>query len=408
MASSTMKQKSSFYKDALPAKRSRKVGAAVLDYLLMLIVSVLFFLGANAVTEALPFMKEKEAEITGVQKEMSSLIEESKIGSLKDGSFESVETITKNYLYRLAHYSLIKGGEKEEDISPLIRAYPAITPTSDNCYYYYSSFKADHTSDYAKQENAIFGASDYITTLSKDLSFTFLYEEEGEYAYYPYLDSDTSLALQEYMNGNEKFEKGSRIYSVIHDRYRNLLENGVKEFQTDFKPYADLNSKNNEIKTSLYGVRILEFFFAYTCGSLIAYLLVPLLLKDGRTLSDKSLSLAYVKKSDGERPEFWRILVQFAFRYVGGIGTMAFLAFIAYGASSIDLIFHTFWGFLSLLGLLIFTCLYALTSFAVTFFDKEKKYTLSEFFSGIVLKDGKEFLAKKQKEETESNGELHR
>lgn len=402
------KQKSSFYKDAVVAKRTRKVGAAILDYLLMLITSVLFFLGANAITEALPFMKEKEQEIAGVQNEMSALIKESKIGSLKDGSLESVETITKNYMYRLAHYSLIKDGVKEEDISPLIRAYEAVTPDNDNCFYYYVTFKENHSSDFIAKDDSIVGAKEYIAALSKDLSFNFVYAEDEEYAHYPYLDLDTSLALQEYMNGNTNFEKGSKIYEDIHDRYRLLLESGVKEFQADFAPYVELNAKNNEIKTSLYGVRFLEFFIAYTCGAFIAYLLVPLILKDGRTLSDKSLSLAYVKKEGGERPEYWRILIQFAFRYIGLLGTMALLSIVAYGTSSIDLIFHTFFGFLSLLGLLIFTCLYALTSFAVTFFDKEKKYTLSEFFSGLILKDGKEFLAKKQKGEKESNGELHR
>lgn len=384
----------SFYKDAIPAKRGKKLGVNMLDFLLATILSVLFYALTNLVTEALPNIKETQNEIALVQNEMKAMIKESKIGEEKDGSFLGTDTLSKNYVYRLTYASLLKGGVEEKNISSSIsNVYSPITSDTDNAYFYYVTFKETNLEGFS--EKGIHGFSSYHELLSKEMPFSFLIEDN-----YPYLPLENAQQIQNYII-DENYEIGGVTYNALKGRYDSLLKDGVNDFQDNYLPYKQKANVNEQYKNKIYTVRRIEVLIAYVLSSFIAYFLFPLLLKDGKTLAMKVTSLGYCSE-EGKRPKWQNLLIRSSLLFVEESFIMTLLPFLVYGGNAIDMVYLPFLGDISLLWVGAFSLLFMLFSFLSTFIDKEKKSTFSELLSHLILKDGKEFVLSKNGEGNES------
>ncbi len=385
-------EEKSFYANALLAKRSKKFGASTLDFLLVGILSVLFYALTNLVVEALPDVKTTQNDASLIQSEMKSLIKESKIGEEKDGSFLGIDTLSKNYVYRLTHASLLNNDVNENDISSSIsNLYPPITKESDNAYSYYVTFKEAHLSEY--EEKGTHGLANYLDELTKDMPFSFSIVND-----YPYLHLEQAKQIQDYIvNNGENYAPGKNAYEALLNRYSSLLKDGVNDFQDRYLPYKEKANKNETYKTKIYAIRRGEILFSYFIATFLGYFLFPLLLKDGKSLAMKSLSLGYTDYKGG-RPKWWRLLLHASILFIEESVLMMIIPFVVYGGSAIDLVYLPFLGDISLLWVGLFSMLFMLFSFLSTFIDKEKKVTTSELISRLILKDGKEFIVEDNKE----------
>ncbi len=392
MVIKTIMEEKSFYGNALVAKRSKKFGASTLDFLLVGILSVLLYALTNLVIEALPDVKATQSDIALIQGEMKSLIKESKIGEEKGGSFVGIDTLAKNYVYRLTHASLLNNGIKENDISSSIsNLYPPIAKESDNAYSYYVDFKESHLSEY--EEKGIYGLTNYLDELSKDMPFAFSIEND-----YPYLKLEQAKQIQDYIvNRSETYEPGKNAYEALFNRYSALLKDGANDFQDRYIPYKEKANKNETYKIKIYAIRRGEILFSYFVAVFLGYFLFPLLLKNGKSLAMKSLSLGYVDEK-GRYPKWWKLLIHASVLFFEESVLMMITPFVVYGGNAIDLVYLPFLGDISLLWVGLFSILFMLFSFLSSFIDKEKKATTSEIISQLVLKDGKEFIVEDSKE----------
>lgn len=390
MAKQAINKKDSFYASALSPKRGRKFGAFALDYFVLSIMSVLVFLLVNLIVDALPSVKAKQTEIGGIQQEMTSLVEESKLGEVENGTFLDNKVISKRYVYGITYRSLIENGVEESNItSSITSVYKPMTKENDNAYFYYTVFKPNHLSNYSEEDKGLFGVQDYQNAFSSDTGINFLNVDD-----YLLLNKDNALKVQNYIL-DSAFTPGKAIFTTLENRYSSLLEDAIAEFQTKYTPYTQKAQENEARKSDLYGIRRMEIAIAYSFAILLHYLLLPLLLKDGRTITMRALSLAYCS-TDKKAPAFWQLLVHASLLFVEESSVMAILPFFVYGANAIDLVYLPFlWG-ISLLWVFIFSLLFMILSFVSSFFDKESKSTTTEFLSHLLLKDGKEFQTVEQ------------
>lgn len=339
----------------------------------------------NVIVDALPSVKTKQAEIGAIQKEMTSLVEESKLGEVTNGSFLENDKISKRYVYQLTYRSLLEGGVDEKNITSSITSiYEPIKKENDNAYFYYAVYKPLHLSHYESEDKGLYGSEPYNDALSKDTGITFMNADD-----YLLLGKEDALSVQNYIL-DSAFAPGKALFSSLENRYSSLLQDAINEFQTKYIPYQQKAHENEIRKTDLYGIRRMEIAIAYSLGILIHYLALPLLLKDGRTITMRALSLAYCSK-DKKTPSFWQLALHASLLFAEESSVMAVIPFIVYGANAIDLVYLPFlWG-ISLLWICIFSLLFMALSFLSSFFDKESKATTTEFLSGLLLKEGKEF-----------------
>ncbi len=396
MAKAVIEKKDSPFASALCANRKKKIGANALDYFLLLIVSVLLFLLLNLAVEAFPSVKNKQSEISSLQEEMISLVEDSKLGEYENGEYKSNEEIANSYLYRLTYRSLLEGGIKEENITSSITSiYKPIEKSSDNLFSYYVYFKTSNISSYSliAEEKEECGEAYYLSILSKDLGISFKINDG-----YPLLEKEEALSIQDYVL-DSSFAPGKEIFATLKERYQTLLESSIEEFESEYLPFKSKMEAHEALKNSLYGVRRAEIGVSYLLGSAICYLLLPLLLKNGRTVSCKAMNLAYCRK-DKKEVAFSNLLIRFLVLLVEFMSVCSLIPFIIYGSSAIDLLYLPFLGGISLLMCALFSFLFMLFSFLSSFIDKESESTTSEFISSLLLKDITQFASKSQKKET--------
>lgn len=397
MAKDAIKKNVSPFLSSFPAKRTKKVGARALDYFLLIIISVLFFVLTNLVVESLPAIKEKESRLSSIQDEMISLVEESKLGEYENGSYLSNEDIASNYLHRLIYRSLLNAKVSEDDIpSSLSLRYQPIDKESDNLYYYYASFKPAHIDEYLSVEG-INGAINYSETLSKDLEISFLIVDD-----YPLLNEDDAHKAKNYLL-DSSYVPGKAIYESLADRYKSLLEEAINEFESSYVPFLSRSSAHTSLKESLYGLRRIEAAISYALGVLVYFLLLPLFLKDGRTIADKAMNIAYCTNK-GERPSIINLSIRVVIIFFEFSSILSFIPFIIYGSSAIDLLYLPFlWG-ISFLSIAIFSFVFMLLSFLSSFIEKERKCFTSEFLSQMLAKDALNFHLEDEKKGVSVDG----
>ncbi len=402
MAEKAIKKTDSFFKDAYITKRGKKIGASILDYMMLAIVTVLFFVIVNAVVEALPSMKSKESEIYDVQKEMTSLISESKIATTKDGSLEDSDAISSRYIYRLLRGSFKINSVDENSLSSLIKTYEPINKEDDNAYYYYLTFRKNHNADFNEEsESPIDSLDSYVAYLNTQSGFDFEIKDD-----YPYLPLEVANNIQSYLL-DSSFMTGKNQYDGLKNAYVSLLTKGAKDLRTNHKQYVALNEKNNALTTSIYGIRVLEVFISYLIASSFYNLLLPFLLKDSKTLAMKALGLGYTDK-ENRKPTFAQTSIRMTILFIGHCSIMTIVPFLVYGGSAIDLVYTPFLWNISLLGLGVFSLIYAFLNLGTTFIDKERRFFIEEYFSSLLSKDGKEFHAREEKEASSDELEISR
>ena len=216
---------------------------------------------------------------------------------------------------------------------------------------------------------------------------------------YPLLDKEEASNIQNYIL-NSSFEPGAKAFTALEERYAALLESSINEFESEYLPFKSKMETHEELKNSLYKMRRAEIFISYLLGSAVYYLLFPLLFKNGQSIADKAMNIAYCRK-DKKEVCFLNVLIRFLILLVEFSSVSTLIPFISYGPSAIDLVYLPFLGGISLLMIAIFSFLFTICSFLSTLIDKESKATTSEFLSSLIAKDITKFAVKKREAKDE-------
>jgi hypothetical protein len=377
----------SLYADAEPVRRGRKAGAALLDYLTLMILTLLLYVASEAIGQSTATVKNLTAEASGIRENLYSLVEESKLDETDpdSGNLVGSAALAKRYIISATLASLEKNGVT--DISKTTYdGYEAIKPETDNAYFFYVTFKQENKNNFSSSDESI---NDSGTAFYRDLlvqkSDVDGFEREG----YPYLFLKTAKAIDSYLR-DENYVIGKNAYECILSGYQQVLSLGTQEFIQYYTPYVNVNSQYTAKTSLLYRIRHGELLASYALGILLVFFVAPLILKDGMTTTDKILKIG-VATVHGHRPPWYLLLLHSALLGIAYLSVLPLVFLCYYGVDGLSLFDSSLIPHLSLLVLGLSSLLIILFSFLLTFINPSRKQTISEFLSSLVSKDGREF-----------------
>ncbi len=385
--------KTTYFSSAQPALPLRKFAAYVLDFLVAIIVMLGIFGVEEWISNSTPGVKEIQSQINLLYDDMKEISLSSKLAQKdENNALRGQDDIVTRYLYGSTYQSLIRNGDESLSLS-IYEKYEKIDATNDSNYYYYVTFKVEHIDEFNAQVKDKAGLDYYRSTLTNLASKEyFVSVDESQY---PYLTYDTAKALNEYFI-NSSYQKGYTIYQVLKSSYLEMLKAGIKEIQMFYAPLVDLQNQMTDKSNSIYSIKTIELIIAYLLALAIVFVLLPILLKDGRTISFKIMTMGVVNNHN-EALSWYNYLIKFVMNSIEFLPMIAITALVFFGASAIDLVGRNLIGDISFLTIALITSLISLVDFLLSFVMRETKQTITEFFAMEIVKDGKVFTTIKEK-----------
>ncbi len=377
----------SIYALGEPCSRGRKFASYVLDFLTSVILAVILFMLAEFIMNNTSLMKGYREDVSGSYTALIREIEKTGIGEADDEeNLLSLSTLEENYMKGIVFRTL-----KENNVSGIseetYKDVKEIDATNDHAYSYYVTFKATHLSDYKEESRVASGWNYYTGQLFKDSDASYFILKENEY---PLLTLDTAKAIDNYFR-DASYSIGSKCYNSVLSSYSLLLEAGTKDVQNNYAPYESLFATYQIVLKRLYIVRDLELLICYALTLLIVYFLIPLLFRNGQTLSMKILKIGATDKRGGN-PAWYQLLIKYGVNLIEYFLIIPVVALLFYGPDALDLIgSELFWN-ISYLSLGAFSLIFMILSFALTFLMRNTKQSISEYLSGMIVKDSEVYV----------------
>lgn len=386
--------KITYFSNAQPAKPLRKLAAYVLDFIIAFIVMIGLFAIEEGISNATSEVKQTQTQINEVYQEMKRLSVSSKL-AVEDEQNRLIgqDEIVTNYLYG-ATYATLKQNDDDTISESLYSKYTPIDNQTDNAYFYYVSFKGEHLEDFNKESQAKAGVTYYRETLNR-LTMEEYYVSVTE-SEYPSLTLKTAKALNEYFINNS-YQVGYQIYQTIKAGYLQMLKDGIKDIQLYYGPFVALQDRHLELSNKLYNVKTIELIIAYILAIAIVYLLLPILLKEGRTLAFKIMFMGVVNNKE-EKLTWYNYLIKYVMNLIELLPMIALNALVFFGASAVELVGRNLFGDVSFLSIAMVMSLVSLVDFLLSFVMLKSKQTITELFAMEIVKDGKAFNTIQEKE----------
>lgn len=384
-------ENTTFFTNAIAAKPIRKLGCYILDFFIALILLLGIFGIEEAICNNVSSFQNIQGDLREVYNSMIDVACDSKLLVIDDsGNYLDEDIIVKNYICGSTKKSL----ENDSSFDPtLYSAYTAMDKENDNCYYYFVTYKSLNIDSYKEEYQTNYGKDYYLSLFKQFVNNDDIFED-GDY---PYLTIETSKKLDEYFR-NSNFYEGKNIYSKLFSAYKSVLDIGIKDLENGYKPYIENLDKYNDISKSIYLIKTLELFIGYLLSIAICYLLLPIILKDGRTISLRVFKLG-VTNFKHERLSWYNYLLKYLATLLFSTPLMAITGIIFYGIDSgFNLIIIPLFLNFTLLSMALYTLIIWTISYALVAFLNNTHQSLSELISLEIVKDSREFKAVEVKE----------
>lgn len=387
-----MKLTKSFFAKAEPVKPLKKFLLNLLDFAIVLVLSVFIYGIGDACMSQTSIFKEKREEATAFKTKLYEEVDKSKLSNMDDGILLTNTEVTINYLTNATYTSLLKNGANPEDLSKeKYKNAVKLDGTNDNLFFYYVTFRdvnsnqfINHTSD-----KYTFGFEKYKTLILNETVY-FYYEIKDNYLY---LTNDAAKAVDSYLlTGN--YEQGEMIYKALYQNYYKLLSSSIDEYVEYYQPYVDLYNEFNVLTSNLLLYRLAEMIVSYAISVTLCFLVMSLVFKNGKTFAYRFFKVG-ICRNDGSEPKFYNLFIRYFVTLLTFNPIISIIAVLLYGTSGLNLIFL---GTINLFSLLCFSLIYCLLSYIFQFVNKKKYQTICDFLSLTVVKSSSDFIVDNTKE----------
>lgn len=299
-------ENSSKYEFNVDAKTSKKWYASILDSLTSFIFTVLFFFLVALIFDSTKLIKDKKEILSSSQYELNKIVMKVKLDEFtSESSFtlKGTDTITSDYIKQLSYSSLVEGKASEDEISKeFYKDTKKLTKDDDRLYYYNLIFKTEYKSDYSSSTKFI-DFNIYLNDFKEKTAFI-MDENSEDKSYldlnviddYILLSLNDSKDLDTYIRTG-KTTRGRKIYEAIYSFYYSSIKESIEDVKNNYLPYVNEYKIYEQNESSMFIYRHVELLIAYILAIFTTYFLIPLIFKDGITLSMKVFKLAIVKKS---------------------------------------------------------------------------------------------------------------
>lgn len=422
-----MKEKSIYCNGNL-VKPFKKLALYVLDFLSALILNLILFAFAELISNATPYIKDKKSNLQNTTNYLTAMIVDNdkdqlsksfnidvdklpkscKLQTLDERGYLadidpqdlSGKSLVKEYIYSLVKISL--DFENTTPVEDNLKYYENVRDDFDKPLNYYFKFRKENISEFKDEKDPIskqlnkdnYTTEDYCSFLNlkmDDECFKVEYYKGNQIIILNNVakESDNSIAycIDQYIS-YEPYVVGRRYYESIRNVYVSILKEAISDFEANYIPYKEKLNDYNNLSSSIYSSKNIENIICYILSLNVIYFLLPILLKNGRTLSTRIMKLAYVRK-DNYLPNWTNLLIKYVINLVEYVLILPLTVLLFFNADAVDIIFTPLFLNVDLFSLAIFSLIILLLSFALTFILKKSKQSISELASQLVLKDDK-------------------
>ena len=397
-----MLKQESFYKNSPVVTLRKKILPYLLDYFLTLILSLLLYVGVNAIGETLPYFKNIQSEASSIQLDLYSLVNDSGIrhqgedGFLVTSEYKLEKMIKEEVLYSLKINNNINSN------SAIYDGFEALDLNNkehnNGIYYYFINYKVNNLNLYNEEYKAKdYGIDFYLNEIVKLKENN--YFEQGLYANdlnYPLIKYDIAIAIDEYYRNNN-YKIGSDYYNEIYSLYYSGINKAMNDLIYGNTSYISLNNKHNELVNDMLNFRGNALLISYVLSVIIIYLIFPLILKEGRTIGLRVFKLVSID-INGNKVSILNNLIRMIVSIFSVFSLLIIDIFLLFGTQAMYFFNINLLGFINIFVLSLISLIFNLKSIAFTFINKNKHQNIEETLAMIVVVDGDEFIVNNNKE----------
>ena len=397
-----MLKQESFYKNSPVVTLRKKILPYLLDYFLTLILSLLLYVGVNAIGETLPYFKNIQSEASSIQLDLYSLVNDSGIrhqgedGFLVTSEYKLEKMIKEEVLYSL------KINNNANSNSAIYDGFEALDLNNkehnNGIYYYFINYKANNLNLYNEEYKAKdYGINFYLNEIVKLKENN--YFEQGLYVNdlnYPLIKYDIAIAIDEYYR-NSNYKIGSDYYNEIYSLYYSGINKAMNDLIYGNTSYISLNNKHNELVNDMLNFRGNALLISYLLSVIIIYLIFPLILKEGRTIGLRVFKLVSID-INGNKVSILNNLIRMIVSIFSVFSLLIIDIFLLFGTQAMYFFNINLLGFINIFVLSLISLIFNLISIAFTFINKNRHQNIEETLAMIVVVDGDEFIVNNNKE----------
>ena len=397
-----MLKQESFYKNSPVVTLRKKILPYLLDYFLTLILSLLLYVGVNAIGETLPYFKNIQSEASSIQLDLYSLVNDSGIrhqgedGFLVTSEYKLEKMIKEEVLYSL------KINNNANSNSAIYDGFEALDLNNkehnNGIYYYFINYKVNNLNLYNEEYKVKdYGIDFYLNEIVKLKENN--YFEQGLYVNdlnYPLIKYDIAIAIDEYYR-NSNYKIGSDYYNEIYSLYYSGINKAMNDLIYGNTSYISLNNKHNELVNDMLNFRGNALLISYVLSVVIIYLIFPLILKEGRTIGLRVFKLVSID-INGNKVSILNNLIRMIVSIFSVFSLLIIDIFLLFGTQAMYFFNINLLGFINIFVLSLISLIFNLISIAFTFINKNKHQNIEETLAMIVVVDGDEFIVKNNKE----------
>lgn len=365
-----------------PVTFSRRIITLVIDFLILLILTLLCYLSYEQISAKMTNAKTSviTEEARELQGDISSLLEEAHLGYMVNGNICDTGEMAENYVTTLYKYSLDELHEEYTD--PL--------------YLYYGEYKQMHANEFVSNVGNI--GNQYVNNrmMQQVENDSKQYYEWIDSWSYPMLRSEVATALKAWMEEQketitirEKEYNGAKIAEDIVSVYKLLMEEARNEFASNYSGYAEQYERLSELRSELVGCKIKALLSIYLMITIVWYLIFPMLLKNGASVSNKIFKMGACTKRGDEIP-LWSIVLKWLMKILKYFYVIYFVLILLYSINSKTFMDYRIFGNLKLSILYFVSTGVMIISIVCCAMDKKKYRTLSDLVSMQEMKDIRE------------------
>ena len=397
-----MLKQESFYKNSPVVTLRKKILPYLLDYFLTLILSLLLYVGVNAIGETLPYFKNIQSEASSIQLDLYSLVNDSGIrhqgedGFLVTSEYKLEKMIKEEVLYSL------KINNNTNSNSAIYDGFEALDLNNkehnNGIYYYFINYKVNNLNLYNEEYKVKdYGIDFYLNEIVKLKENN--YFEQGLYVNdlnYPLIKYDIAIAIDEYYRNNN-YKIGSDYYNEIYSLYYSGINKAMNDLIYGNTSYISLNNKHNELVNDMLNFRGNALLISYLLSVIIIYLIFPLILKEGRTIGLRVFKLVSID-INGKKVSILNNLIRMIVSIFSVFSLLIIDIFLLFGTQAMYFFNINLLGFINIFVLSLISLIFNLISIAFTFVNKNRHQNIEETLAMIVVVDGDEFIVNNNKE----------
>ena len=390
----SMQKQESVYKNNTVVKPTKKILPYLLDYLLNLVLTIILYTFINLITSSFSFFTDIQNNASNVQTQLYEIVNNSGLSYQgDDGYLISTEDRIEQLIKEEMLYVFILNNDTNRSSSSFYNGCEALDledrTHTNPIYYYYINYKAENLNLYEENKEA-YGYEYYINTVI-DLDKYSDYFDLNVYVEntsYPIIKYDIAQDIHQSFYG--EYTPGTTAYNEIYNLYFYALNDAMDDLINNNTLYSTLNLEYYDYVEDMLNIRGNCLLLAFLLSTSIIYLLMPILLKEGRTIGLRAFRLV-THDINGYKPNIINNLIRYGISLFSSFSILLISIFLIFTTEGMYFFSINLLGFINIFIVSIVSFIFSLISFAFTIIMRSTHQNIEEVLSMMVVVNLEEY-----------------